>query len=155
MSHVTIQRATRADAIHVFLNLREADRREVATALGSHPTPVYDVLMAGYKSSRDAVSIRVDKRCVAVFGINTAAIASIVWLLATDEVNQHRLYVLRAARRYARRWFRMYGTLLCVADNRNLLHQRWLTLCGFLDAGEVWMEDHPFTKYLYYEQDRS
>ena len=152
--NVTVQRATRADASHVFTHLREEDRREVATALGTDPTPIFDLLMAGYKASRSAISIRVDKRCVAVFGINPSPIANVVWLLATDEVNQHRLRVLRTARRYAHRWFRAYGTLLCIADNRNLLHQRWIKLCGFIEAGDVWMEGHPFTKYLYYQQER-
>ena len=150
----TSQKATRADADHVFHNLREEDRREVASALGSNPTPIFDLLMAGFKSSRDAVSIRVDGECVAVFGINPSPVANIVWLLATNGVNQHRLYVLRAGRRYAERWFRLHGTLLCIADNRNALHQRWIKLCGFIEAGDVWMEGHPFTKYLYYQQER-
>ena len=142
---VKLRRASRTDAEWVFTHLRAEDYTEVTDAAdGADP---YPILMAGWKESRVCYALRVNGRAIAVLGILPTPSFNVVWLVATDEVAKHRLAVLRHGRDVADKWFRRFGTLMCIADNRNTLHQRWIKLIGFEEGMAV--PSLPFTRFLY------
>lgn len=146
--NVKLRRARGSDARTVFSSLRPEDYREVQAASGlDDPT---EMLFAGFEMSEVTYAMRVEGRPIAVLGLVRHPIGNVVWLLATPSVNRHRLDVLRHGRDVADKWFRRYGTLLCIADDRNTLHQRWIKLIGFEEAGKPNSEGAvPFTRYLY------
>lgn len=150
--NVKIQRATKSRAESVFRNLREADRREVDTAAGFKAGEVEqrtEMLLAGWKASKVAYALTVDGRTVAVLGLLPTPLAAVVWMLCTDEVSLAPKTILTRCRDIAAKWHRRYGTLLCVADDRNTLHQRWIKLIGFNFEGKVDQNGYPFSRFLY------
>ncbi len=148
--NVKLRRATRARAAFVFERLRWADQQEVDTAGGfTDADSRLEVLLAGWKASTVSYAIEVDGRTVAVLGLVPTPIANVVWMLCTDEVAMAPKAVLRRCTDVAAKWYRRYGTLLCIADNRNELHHRWIKLIGFDRQGEVDQNGFPFTQFLY------
>lgn len=151
--NVKIRRATKARARFVFDNLRWEDQQEVDTAAGAESylerEQRTEILMAGWKASAAAYALEVEGRTVAVLGVLPVPVANVCWMLCTDEVAKAPKAILRRAIDIAAKWYRRYGTLLCVADNRNTLHHRWIKLVGFDRMDEVDQNGHPFTRYLY------
>jgi len=148
--NVKLRRATRARAASVFENLRWDDQREVDTAGNFRTTDERtEVLLAGWKASKVSYAIEVDGRTVAVLGLVPTPLANVVWMLCTDDVRLAPKAVLQRCIDVADKWHRRYGTLLCVSDNRNALHQRWIRRVGFTKHGEVDQNGFPFTQYLY------
>ena len=145
--NVKLRRARSSDARAVFASLRPEDLREVQAA--SELDDPTDMLLGGFEASNVTYAMRVEGRPIAVLGLVATPVANVVWLLATPSVNRHRLDVLRHGRDVADKWFRRYGTLLCIADDRNTLHQRWIKLIGFEEAGQIDQNGIPFTRYLY------
>jgi hypothetical protein len=148
--NVKLRRATRTRAAFVFDNLRWEDQQEVDTAGGfSDSERRNEVLLAGWKASKVSYAIEVDGRTVAVLGLVPTPVANVVWMLCTDEVGTAKKAVLRRCTDVAAKWYRRYGTLLCIADNRNTLHHRWIKRIGFERHGEADQNGFPFTQYLY------
>lgn len=148
--NVKLRRATRTRAMSVFKALRWEDQQEVDTAGGFTDSDTrLEVLLAGWKASSVSYAIEVDGRTVAVLGLVPTPVANVVWMLCTDEVALAPKTVLRRCTDVAAKWYRRYGTLLCVADNRNALHHRWIKRIGFETQGEADQNGFPFTQYLY------
>ncbi len=65
--NVKIKKAKRADALHVFENLRNEDFREVATTI-PFGTDMSEVLLAGWKASAVSYAITIVGVSVALLG---------------------------------------------------------------------------------------
>ncbi len=70
-----------------------------------------------------------------------------VWLLASDEVLNHRRDFLRKSIQFMDRFNQKYPILMNFTDCRNTVHHRWLKWCGFSFINTVkgfGPGDHPF-----------
>lgn len=146
--NVKIKKAKRADALHVFENLRNEDFREVATGL-PFGADMSEVLLAGWKASAVSYAITIDGETVAVLGLLSTPLVKLVWMLCTPGIMQAPKTILGRCKDISAKWYRRYGALFCICDNRNDLHLRWLKLIGFKKQGEMVKSGHPFTHLLY------
>ncbi len=147
--NVKIRTARERDAVYVFTHLRQEDELEVRTSL-PFGADMQAVLLEGFRSCEVAYRIEVDGTPVAVLGLlSTALDVSVVWMLCTDDIGRAAKTVLGRCRDIAAKWYRRYGALLCICDNRNDLHLRWLDHIGFQKQGEAVQGGQLFTKLLY------
>lgn len=147
--NVKIKKAKRADALHVFENLRNEDFREVSTGI-PFGADLSAVLLAGWKASTVSYAITLDGETVAVLGLMpTPSGVNMVWMLCTPEIMRAPKTILGRCKDISAKWYRRYGALFCICDNRNDLHLRWLKLIGFYKQGELVKSGQPFTQLLY------
>lgn len=147
--NVKIKRAKKRDAVYVFTHMRAEDEREVRTSL-PFGTDMQAVLLAGFDGCSVAYTIEVDGKTVAVLGLlPTALEVSVVWMLCTDDIRLAPRVILGRCKDIAAKWYRRFGALVCICDNRNDLHLRWLDHLGFIKQGEVLQNGEPYTQLLY------
>ncbi len=146
--NVKIKKAKRADALHVFENLRNEDFREVTTTI-PFGTDMSEVLLAGWKASAVSYAITVDGETVAVLGLVSKNLVNMVWMLCTPGIGRAPKTILGRCKDISAKWYRRYGVLFCICDNRNDLHLRWLKLIGFYKQGDMVQGGQPFTHLLY------
>lgn len=121
-----VRPATRDDAVWLSTRLREEDTKEVQAATGKK---LKRVLIEGMVTASEAYVAEVSAgEPFVYFGRH----GNCAWLLATDEVLKHRLWVHRQARQWIDRWLEATGKSYLY--NRvylpNRLHVRWLKALG-------------------------
>lgn len=126
-----VRRATKADALYIAENLREADRQEVLAASGGDPRiilpalvdPRWETLCAGMGDTP-----------VVLFGCHEVyenPDVGVIWMLSTPVINRHRRLFMRCARRFVDVFHKRHTVLTNFIDARNTVHIRWLKLLGF------------------------
>lgn len=124
-----IVREAQIQDIHYLINnIREEDREELA-ALGKTPEASISV---GYVNSDRCYSvIDDDGNTIAMFGIGhiTNKVCS-VWLLASNLVNNHKIYFLRNSKKYYKELTKGYDTSFNMVYAKNTLHIQWLEWLG-------------------------
>lgn len=123
--------ATEAHALEIWPHLRSSDLYEI-TAMT--PLPVSEALVKAVHESRVAWTWLVDGRVVCLFGVAAISLVSgsgSPWLVATPELERHRLWFLRHCRQYIEKMRHMFPLLWnCTAAN-NPECMRWLQWLGF------------------------
>lgn len=146
------------DASHIGQNLRPGDRREVATITGRNPEIV--LMDAAARASRIdgeecyTASPGSGQRAAVIVGVvPTERRGAKVWLLATPEVQQAPVAVLRDSIAWRDRWLEEHGYLWNLVDRRNEMHVRWVRTAGFDLWKTVEINDAPFTYFDISEAD--
>ena len=132
--------ATRKDAVWISTRLREADRQEVAAATGEQPETAvpfsFDISQECWMI-RPAVSASGSADPFAIFGtvaagkVNGAKDVGIIWMLATDEIDNNAVAFARISRYWARRLLEPYDLTTNYVWNKNRKHLRWIRWAGF------------------------
>lgn len=140
--------AIEEDVIHVAANLREADRRELATTGGDvakafcHSTECFAVFSTAKVNPVGLVGVVPD---------DADPDRGIVWFVATDQLRGSQISLLRESRRWLDYLSRHYANgLYNYADSRNDAHIRWCQLTGFTFGGTVDIHGVPFVHITRY-----
>jgi hypothetical protein len=119
------------DAYKVGLNLRQADRDEVAAQTVESPIRV---LVDGITESRPCYTIetRGGSAC-GIFGTRDSGYpdCGVVWMLGTDDITTNSRTFLRYSRGWINELHKKYRLLYNVIDARNKIHIEWLSWMGF------------------------
>ena len=139
------------DAADLAPRLRESDLQEIQANLGADPLVV---LEQGALESKPFYAVVTDEDIpIALFGVVPDMgdpDVGLVWLLASDELAEHRFFVLRNTRRWLDILQQQYRVLWNHIDARNELHIRWLEWSGFTLLWRVenyGVEQRPFYEF--------
>lgn len=120
--------------------LRGEDARELETATQK---TALEVIRTGLQISSEAYTFRLTPSGApfALFGVapdKADPSRGVVWFLASSDVREAALAVLREAPFWIASWERKYPKgLHNVVDSRNALHVRWLEHLGFTKQAET------------------
>jgi hypothetical protein len=123
--------ATLAHAKDLGPRLRQADRDEVEAGSGM---PAEDVLVLAVAHAKQAHAWVLNGKLIAISGISGSLVdqaVGVIWMLASDEVDQFPRVLVKGQRQYVRDLLRGHDMLLNFVDNRNIKAQRWLRWLGF------------------------
>ena len=123
--------ATLAHAKDLGARLRQADQDEVMAACG---LTAEDALILAVAHAKQAHAWLLDGRLVAISGISGSLIdanVGVVWMLASDDVDQFPKLLVKGQREYVRTLLQGHDMLMNFVDNRNIKAHRWLRWLGF------------------------
>lgn len=119
------------DAVLLAANLRKEDEKEVR-ALSRTPL---QALQDGLKYSEDCLTIALDDKPVAMFGVvpmgHPTLKVGLIWLLASPDLLNHKIQFLRHCRAYVELFQSKYDLLTNAVHSENTVHIQWLRWCGF------------------------
>lgn len=104
--------------------LRKIDIDEIAAMTGLSPAVAVSYSIA---HSEKGYAVEIDGRLIALFGVSNG----IIWLVATDEINNYPVRFYRMSRKIFHNLRRGYNYLENYVDARNKLSLRWLKWLGF------------------------
>jgi len=144
------------DAAILESKLREADYQEAQAQLGLFANRCVSISL---ESSFCAWTLRDDQTFQPVACIGLAdppdpnEAGTIIWMLGSDEIEQHTTQFLRHSRAVVQSLLMEYDYLHNWVDSRNTKHIEWLKWCGFnvcpSEAQEVGPDNIPF--YPFYQ----
>lgn len=146
-----IVRETQVQDIHYLIqNIREDDRNELK-ALGLTPEAS---ISRGYLHSDKLYSVVDDEnKTIAIFGtVFVTNKVCRVWLLASNLINNHKIYFLRNSKKYYQEITKGYDTAYNAVHAKNKLHIQWLEWLGakftkdYVFNGEVFRLFHIINK---------
>lgn len=144
---LTTRKATYEDIISIAGRLREADLREI-NAVG-HEDPA-SALAAGMHD-HGVVFVGVDAEDVPhmIFGVGDSDVEGlgIVWMMASDTINDHWVQMLRSTHDWVNRLGHGYTALANMVHADNKLHIRWLKWAGFVFLRKIEVNDHFFYEF--------
>lgn len=154
---ITVRLSVPEDVQYLAPRLRKEDLDEV---LAAGAVSAEQSLMDGL-ASPDACLTGTDEdgKPMLMFGTVPHPIDPLVgcvWLLASEEVLQHRTDFLRKSREYMDLFQHKYAILMNFTDARNTVHHRWLKWCGFIFINTVTglgPGDHPFYEVVRIRKD--
>jgi len=138
------------DAAKLAPRLREADLQEIKANLGEDPLTVLKQGIADSDLCYAAVS---EDEPIALFGVvpdTDDRDVGLVWLLGSDELTRHAVFVLRNSRKWVEILQQRYRILWNHIDARNELHIRWLQWSGFTLLRRIeqyGVEQRPFYEF--------
>ncbi len=116
---------------YLAAHMRVADVAEVLAASGKRPI---DAIRSGLERSSHSVAALVDGVPVCVLGVGRKSALSdigVPWMLATPDLDQNALGLMRRAPAALAEMLSHYGTLENYVDERNVVSARWLRRLGF------------------------
>ena len=119
------------DIPFLAMNLRDADKAEIAAASGL-ATEV--ALERGYLHSKRCKTVCMsDGTPAAIYGVGDTDIKGLgsIWLLATPDLIKIQRQFLRECREGIAELSQGYSCVFNYTDARNTVHHRWLKWCGF------------------------
>jgi len=131
MSDLRREPATLAHAKDLGPRLRQADRDEVKAGSGMDAA---EVLLVAVAHAKQADAWFMEGRLVAISGISGSLVdtsAGVIWMLASDELDQFPKQFMKGRRQYVRDLLKGYDMLFNFVDNRNTKAQKWLQWLGF------------------------
>lgn len=144
---LTVRRATTEDAVDIAKRLREADLKEIHAVGDSTPE---ESLLRGL-SSPDPCYVAVDSAGIpqVIFGTAPSPdhFAGYVWMMATDEIKENWVQILRETRPWIGRIRGHYRLLTNAVHSENAVHIRWLRWAGFTIIREVTHNGHTFYEF--------
>ena len=148
---LTPRPATLPDCYYMAERLRPADAAEVYAAAGVSPL---SALVEGFETS-DELVVGADEqnRPVLMGGVGAGdePNAGCVWMLATTDIEKHKVSFLRGCRAWVEEWNKKYPVLFNCVDERNELHIKWLRWLGFtfIRRHPLWgYEKRPFIEFV-------
>ncbi len=150
MTAYTVAPATMAHVEQIAPRMREADKAEIWAA--SHAEP-YHALKTGLEQSPLCWSGLVDGAPVCMFGVAPLTLlggTGIVWMLGTDDVQEHARAFLRRNKSFIAQMMGRFYRLENWVDARNTLSIRWLRWLGFVieEAKPYGLERWPFHHFF-------
>ncbi len=126
---------------YMSIHARESDKDEVFKATGGS---LLDALVYSRDESEECLTLVGDDGLpVVLFGVAPAHDVpglGIPWLIATDELSQHRKTFHRYARHYRDEWLKRYRVLENYADADNVETLRWLAALGYTIDSPIFNE---------------
>lgn len=130
-SRVQIIPATEEHAKQIAPNVREADRRELWSAL--RVTPL-DAMLRGIQKSEFARTGFIDGEPVVMWGVAEMGFlgsGGCPWMVGTDKLVRHAPIFLRRCKASLAEMRGLYRNLINYVDERNVLAVNWLKWLGF------------------------
>lgn len=129
---ITVRRSIVPDVFPIAKDMRDADRDEVAAAVGMPPD---QALLQGYVSSTECYTIYEINggTPVGMFGFTEIdpKLSACVWMLGSNRLLNNQWTLLRRSKEWVNRIQSRYPLLFNVIDRRNSLHIRWVEWLGF------------------------
>ncbi len=135
------------DLAPIAKNLREDDKREIEAAIGIAPEAA--LLMS--ITSADYCNVIMTDKPVGIFGLEGKATLGQPWMLATDGIKDCQIQFLKECRNFIDEMLTYYPILSNFVDERNTLHQKWLSWCGFIPFKRIegyGIAQIPFIEYV-------
>lgn len=131
-SRLRVIPATVAHAAELALNLRAADREEIAASSGHAPA---EAVQYSVEVSINPWAAMDAEGVVALWGVGVGSLAASVghpWMLGTDRLSvKYRRELLTVAKDHVSRMRRQFTYLVNFVDARHTDSIRWLRWCGF------------------------
>lgn len=131
MSDLRREPATLAHALDLGPRLRKADQDEVIAACG---LAAKDALLLAVAHAKQADAWLIGGHLIAISGITGSVAtpnAGVIWMLASDEIDQFPKQLMKGRRQYVRDLLKGHDMLFNFVDNRNTKAQKWLQWLGF------------------------
>jgi hypothetical protein len=143
-----VRKADICDVFRIYDKLRAIDNYEILAASGETPL---DALLQGFKYNVESYCITKDGRPIAIGGLSVAKDGSEAypWMLATDELVQHKAFFLRVVKPFVRDMLLRYPRLRNFALASNTAHIRWLKWLGFSITRTI--DDYGYLKVPFVE----
>ena len=133
---LVLDTATRKSAVWISTRLREVDNQEVAAATGAKPK---DAVPLSFDISRECFMIRpsgADNPFAIVGTVAAGAVRGeknigVIWMLATDEIEDNAFAFARFSNPLAVRLLEPYDATMNYVWSKNERHLRWLKWAGF------------------------
>jgi hypothetical protein len=145
-----VEKSTPADAFDLSFKLRQLDKFEVA-AMGHSPL---DVLIAPFRYTRKGVntySVFYNDSVIAMFGVISTPQNikhGVVWMLASDELNDHWLYFTKRTKNWVNYFLADYDYVHNYVSLEQEINIKWLKWLGFSFKKEEMLVKG--TKVLYF-----
>ena len=136
-----IRRATKRDILFVAANLRESDRREIWASHRSNPEDIPGLC----KEVETWAAIAENPLCI--FGCASNGNSGVPWLLATDDVLNHKVEFLRKSRDICREWLKQFKLLTNIVHAENDICILWLKWLGFSFPAVVMINGEKFMRF--------
>ena len=148
MAKLIVREATLEDALSLSHNLRPADLEELKASY--QPDPLIRLTSGINYSRAPMTATNVDGLPVAMFGVidHGDAIHGLPWLLASPEIEKHKVDFLRKSREYVISFQKKYPVLATIVYEKNALHRKWLQWCGFKEDDPVLINNNRFIRYI-------
>lgn len=146
---VIIRPATRADAVLLASQLREADKAELR-ACGHDDGEMQAVVEDSVSISITCFAAFVGDDLACIFGVTAASLMSregACWMLGTDTLDRHPVKLMKRTSSHLDDMLRMYPRIHNLTDVRNTKTIRWLKRLGFTFFDPI---PHPVTGLLFY-----
>lgn len=143
---LTAREAHDKDIQSLSQRLREADLREIG-AVG-HTDP-YGALCSSQEDSLVLVGVDEEDVPHLIFGVGDGPMPGLgmVWMMASDSIQDHWVQVLRETRPWVQRLGAGYNVLANMVHADNALHIRWLKWAGFVFLRKVEFNGHQFYEF--------
>lgn len=138
------------DAFSLAPRLREADKQEIAAAVGMDPL---GGLLHSMSMSRPSLTMVMDGLPpLGMFGLvpEGDGFAAAVWMLASEDIAKNPMTFLRNGIKWVKDANRKHKVLYNYVDARNTLHIKWLRWMGFVFINKHFIgpENRPFYEFV-------
>lgn len=143
---LTVRQATEEDVYDIAQRLREADLKEIRAAGYDSPE---EPLLLGLRSP-DSCYVAVDNdRPLIILGTCPGPHEGlgIIWMMATDDIQKHKVRVARQTRPLVDALGARYKVLANAVHADNTLHIRWLKWAGFKILREFTFNGNRFYEF--------
>ncbi len=123
-----VLKAEYCDLQYLIDNIREEDKEELKA---QRLTPEESIIQ-GFLLSDKVYSVLDDKNnTIAMYGVTQHTDETcVIWLLASNLINQHKMYFLRNCKKYFYEMVKDYKRAVNIAYLKNTLHIKWLKWLG-------------------------
>jgi hypothetical protein len=132
-----------------MMQLRKADQRELRASTGM---PWFQALRQCVEDSKVWTKLAFSDagRPMMLFGLNKHQGMGIPWMVATDEIFDYKIKLLREGIRIVDGMLEEFPILCNSVDTRNKVHIEWLKWMGFQfpDGAIVWIRGVPFQHFF-------
>jgi len=129
--HISVDLATHEDALILAGRLREADQRELWSALRMLPE---EGCVESIKRSAIAYAVKLEGEVIFAFGVvpnNLIAGSGIIWLLGTERVDDMGITILRYSRAFLESFLKRWDLLENWVHAENVKSLHWLERMDF------------------------
>lgn len=140
-----VVQAQYCDLQYLIDNIRDDDREELK-ALGRTPE---ESVTQSFLFSDKVYSVLDDKNnTIAMYGVTKYNDdICVIWLLASNLINEHRMYFLRNCKKYFYEMVKNYKKAVNIAYCGNYLHIKWLKWLGADFKNSFDINNHLFTDF--------
>ena len=123
-----VLKAEYCDLQYLIDNIREEDKEELKA---QRFTPEESIVQ-GFLLSDKVYSVLDDRNnTIAMYGVTKHTDDTcVIWLLASNLINQHKMYFLRNCKKYFYEMVKDYKRAINIVYTANFLHLKWLKWLG-------------------------
>lgn len=150
---IVVERSTPADAMYIATHMRLEDAQEI---WASHHFTPEQAMEFTIQKTIFCLTVRIKDRPVVMFGVNGESVLGdrgVVWMLATDEIENIKFRFVRHSRKFIEMMLDFYPFIYNNVDARNTVSIHWLRMIGANIEKEkpFGIEQRPF-HYFYFKK---